>query len=244
MKNYKQYTEKLWWQNKGKSEDQTSLLFDKNDFYSAVRDRDIQLVLSYITQLPKSFIQEYNYLLIDVINWYSYISDVKEKPYLIKLIKLILSYDVDINQTNRFGNFPLMMAVNHNFEECVRILLSCDNIDINKTNSVGNTSLYISSYKGNFNICKMLIKKGADVNIPNKHGRTPLIIALDYYRFIIIELLLENGADLKLKDESNRDFVNYLRIEIRAIPISELEIWCDIRPELKSMIPDLLSREE
>ena len=57
------------------------------------------------------------------------------------------------------------------------------------------TPLFAHARKGNFDICKLLIEKGADVNAENYENATPLFAAADGGKVEVIKLLLENGAE-------------------------------------------------
>ena len=57
------------------------------------------------------------------------------------------------------------------------------------------TPLLKHARKGNYDICKLLIEKGADVNAENYESATPLFAAADGGRVEVVKLLLENGAD-------------------------------------------------
>ena len=63
----------------------------------------------------------------------------------------------------------------------------------------GDTPLMISSMmKGNFNIVKLLLDKGADPNIGN-YGSTALVYAIQRRNDNIVRLLLDRGADPNLR---------------------------------------------
>jgi cytochrome c len=59
----------------------------------------------------------------------------------------------------------------------------------------GVTALYIACEKGNLDLAKLLIDRGADVNLPVSWQRTPLYAATNGGYADIVKLLLENGAD-------------------------------------------------
>lgn len=60
---------------------------------------------------------------------------------------------------------------------------------------VHGTPLLKHARKGNYDICKLLIEKGADVNAENYENATPLFAAADGGHPEVVKLLLENGAD-------------------------------------------------
>jgi ankyrin repeat protein len=83
----------------------------------------------------------------------------------------------------------------------VASLLLQAGVDINepsKWNHFRSTALGNAVYRGNFNLAKFLIEKGADVNLTNelRGARTPLRAALESRNVRLIELLLDNGAEV------------------------------------------------
>ena len=81
------------------------------------------------------------------------------------------------------------------------------------------TPLFAHARKGNFDICKLLIEKGADVNAENYENATPLFAAADGGKVEVIKLLLENGADPNHRGNSVVDGKNALLFMIpRMIP--------------------------
>ena len=59
----------------------------------------------------------------------------------------------------------------------------------------GVTALYIACEKGNLELAKLLIDRGADVNLPVTWQRTPLYAATNGGYADIVKLLLGSGAD-------------------------------------------------
>lgn len=59
----------------------------------------------------------------------------------------------------------------------------------------GITALYIASEKGNLDLARLLISRGADVNLMVKLKRTPLYGAIKGGYEDVVKLLLDSGAD-------------------------------------------------
>jgi ankyrin repeat protein len=76
------------------------------------------------------------------------------------------------------------------------------NIDIKDVN--GYTPLHNAIIKGNIEIVKLLLDKGAHINARDNHfNETPLFIAAKTGKQKIVELLLEKGADVTISDKNN-----------------------------------------
>ena len=66
----------------------------------------------------------------------------------------------------------------------------------------GDTPLMISSMmKGNFDIVKLLLDRGADTNLQNREDYTALIRAGWNGHIEIVRLLLDRGADPNIRDD-------------------------------------------
>lgn len=121
------------------------------------------------------------------------------KEQLEELIVVLKKESIDLHQRNEFGNTPLHVACNPIYAinaGIVELLLKYP-LDINARGVDDCTPLYYAIGKGDNNIVKLLIDKGADVNIPDSYGKTPLMEAADMFDDddTIIKLLLANGAD-------------------------------------------------
>ena len=63
---------------------------------------------------------------------------------------------------------------------------------INYQNRYGNTALHIAAKKGNFEVVKALVEKGANTTIKNNDGKTALDLAIE-------------------SNNRNEEIINYLR---------------------------------
>ena len=69
--------------------------------------------------------------------------------------------------------------------------------------STGSTPLSDAAFRGNLEIVKLLIERGAKVNRTNRDGNTPLIASAFMCRTAVVRVLLEKGASASHKN--NRD---------------------------------------
>ena len=65
----------------------------------------------------------------------------------------------------------------------------------------GRTLLYIASRSGFYDMCELLLEKGASINEVQSTGRTPLHAAACYGHTEIVRLLLQYGAKSDIKDQ-------------------------------------------
>ena len=138
---------------------------------------------------------------------------------------------VDLNEYNKEGFTPLVMAVICDYEDdsltekkklkIIKLLLKQKNkdgslkVDINaKTEKLKNTALRLAVIRGYSKIVKKLIESGADINLTNDGGYTPFALAIYNADVEMVDLLLDNGAEIteesfealnKIKDQKTRE---------------------------------------
>lgn len=100
---------------------------------------------------------------------------------------------------------PLMEAVKTGSAIKVDSILRTDLSDLNSVDAHGMTPLEFACYKGNYEIVKLLIEKGADVN-SNKHrdGYTALMFAALGGHTDVTQHLLERGANIAATNSVGR----------------------------------------
>ncbi|MEW6672242.1 MAG: ankyrin repeat domain-containing protein [Thermodesulfobacteriota bacterium] len=120
-----------------------------------------------------------------------------------KEVQALLNSGADVNEVVTPGLAPLHEAVFNNAPlDIVRLLID-KGADVNKkscgdgwaTSCNCGTPLHITACKGNINMMKLLIEKGAEVDALDLWGATPLVSAAYAGQNAAIRLLIENGAD-------------------------------------------------
>ncbi|MGH8819754.1 MAG: ankyrin repeat domain-containing protein [Rhodoferax sp.] len=154
-------------------------------------------------------------------------------------INALVARGFDPNTRDPKGRIGLVMALKEPALRAAQALLEAPKIDVNALNPQGESPLMIASLKGQFDIAKELVDKGADVN---KTGWTPLHYAatgghaeiisllLDHYAYIdaaspngttplmmaayygtpqAVKLLLDQGADPLLKNQQGLSAIDF-----------------------------------
>lgn len=121
-----------------------------------------------------------------------------------ELTKLLISSGVDLNKTDKYGDTPLMRAVENiefsddgSSQKCAEILIEAG-ANVNIKNDIGETVLMLAIEDGLSNrVIQMLINNGANVNAIDEQGFSVLMNAVssdESERFLPI--LIKAGADV------------------------------------------------
>ena len=124
----------------------------------------------------------------------------------IKKVEALLKKGADANEVKMPGLSPLHEAVfNSAPVEIIRLLID-HGADVNKT-SCGDgwasrchcgTPLHMAACKGNVNVMKLLLERGAEIDSLGMWGHTPLVQAAQGGHIASAKLLVEKGADIDL----------------------------------------------
>ena len=88
-----------------------------------------------------------------------------------KIQELLKRPEIKVNEVNKNGMTPLMLAVSLRSTDVVKTLLADSRVNINMRGQAGNTALHFASRDGWGEGVKLLLKSGADATIPNDDGR-------------------------------------------------------------------------
>lgn len=120
--------------------------------------------------------------------------------------KYLVENGANINQVDKDGKTPLIIAIDKRINEIVIYLID-KGANIDQEDNDGNTALFHSVMTGNYDITKHILERGASLNIKNKKGETPIMIAFEKRYNRIAKLLLGYGADVNQKDKNERSIL-------------------------------------
>lgn len=107
----------------------------------------------------------------------------KEQVYIIDELKQCIENNLDIEESNEYGNSFLQETVwNNMLEEAELLLNNGANQNFFNKDEHGNSILHEACYLGNIDMVRLLIKYKADTKLKNKHGETPLDFATKFYK--------------------------------------------------------------
>ncbi|KRT85283.1 Ankyrin repeat-containing protein [Oryctes borbonicus] len=123
------------------------------------------------------------------------------------IVSFLLDKGADIGCTDSEGNNSMHLAVFHNSQTLLHLLLQKaidTNFNFNNTfNYEGFTPLLLATIEDKLDMVKTFLEFGADPNIRDqKSGRTPLFHAVENNNMIMVQLLLHHRADKKIKNFS------------------------------------------
>lgn len=121
----------------------------------------------------------------------------------LEIVKYLLEKGVNIDPKTREGATPLAWAVIRGHNEVAAYLIDKGADIHNKSGLLQLDALGHASSKGNSDLIKLLLQKGANIDsrTNNDDGMTPLHIAVAFGQPESIKILLEKGADIEAQDK-------------------------------------------
>ncbi|XP_065844346.1 death-associated protein kinase 1-like isoform X2 [Oscarella lobularis] len=127
--------------------------------------------------------------------------------------KWLLQHNADINNVNKRGITPFMMACESFIDRSAKVrYLSEKGGDCRAKDHFGKTALFYATNLTQWGddvkdvLQYLVIEKGVDIECVDEVGRTPLLYACDeHLSFTVIQTLIELGANLFARDKRKRN---------------------------------------
>ncbi|XP_054287681.1 uncharacterized protein LOC129003414 [Macrosteles quadrilineatus] len=126
----------------------------------------------------------------------------------LRLLELLIDKGVDLNIANHLHQTPLHLAVEREFQPCVKLLLD-NGAKVNVQDNVGRTPLHYAVSKKNNSIVKLLIRRDSQLDLADKKGKTSLHLAAETKFAFGVSILLESGANINVKDDWGNTPLHY-----------------------------------
>ncbi|KAL1521560.1 hypothetical protein AB1Y20_021219 [Prymnesium parvum] len=111
-----------------------------------------------------------------------------------------LAAGADINQKDKYGFTPLMLAIKAQNSKLIYKLLDVSGVDVNCKSNRGFTPLMIAAWKGDTGCASKLISMGADLKAVDSGGRNAWGVAHDWHKEEMLELFKRHGLEHKEGD--------------------------------------------
>lgn len=136
----------------------------------------------------------------------------------------ILEGGADVNELV-YGRTPLHYAIDKSNVSLVQLLLE-HGADVSVETPIGQTPLSLACAHYNpeiyYEICRLLLGKGADCNFRNKSNKTtPFLRAVGIQTVKVIKLLIDHGADITMVDGSGYTALHIAAVTNRNVDVLE-----------------------
>lgn len=124
-----------------------------------------------------------------------------------KIVKLLVSKNININVTNVLNLTPLYNALDLKNRNIIKFLVK-NGADINFKNFMSKTPLHKAIRLNNLDLSLLLIDLGADINAIDVFGDTPLTLAAYFCNCDIVDMFIINGANINLNSNISNKCLN------------------------------------
>ena len=110
------------------------------------------------------------------------------------MVQAMLHCGVNVNARNEYNYTPLAFTTIGRFKDPKVVLLLLDHGADPNAWCDDTTTLHNASQKGNVEMVRLLVERGASVEVKNGNGMTPMGVASGEHRDEIVKLLLKHSA--------------------------------------------------
>lgn len=149
--------------------------------------------------------RSYLYLILLFVSFGSFASDKADFFRAVEIdaanvVGSLLASGFDPNQRDDKGQTGLYLALRGESMAVVKALLASPRIDVDLANEQGETPLMMAALRGNLEMAKTLIERGAKID---KAGWTPLHYAASGPSPAMVAFLLDRGAAIEALSPNN-----------------------------------------
>lgn len=111
------------------------------------------------------------------------------------IVEFLINAGADVNTpfAGQYGKRPIHFAAEYRNLRALSLLLDAG-VDPDQVEATRSTALVYAAYRGETDMVRELLARGADPNIPDAYGNSPLELAYVNYNPAIIEALTNAGA--------------------------------------------------
>lgn len=119
-----------------------------------------------------------------------------------RVMHQLFKLGADLQTRDTHGNTLLHISVLTDCMDIIEFLLKHNSVEAR--NNKGQTPLYLSIYRNNIKVVKLILKSGVDINSRTNLETTPLHIAAKIGNLNLVKLLLDYDASVNVKDSNNQ----------------------------------------
>ena len=168
--------------------------------------------------------------------------DFCEENCCIEIIKILLKKNYDINEIDKIGNTPLIIAILKKKTKIANFLIS-EKCNFEIKNIKNENALFLSCENGDFEIIKNLVKNKCRVNFEEKDLKIPLCVLISKKLFVnenlfekILIFLIDNGVNFN----NNYNKMNCLYFVIKKKNIKLINLLINYQIKINSSIINFL----
>jgi hypothetical protein len=129
-----------------------------------------------------------------------------------KVVQTLLHWRADTTMTRQDGRTALIIAVQKNVIEVVRVLVSAMGA-LGTKDAMEYSALHYAASVGSDSAASLLLQCGANVDIVGQYGRTPLHSAAVKGEAKVVRVLLQHKANIKVKDRKGQTAYDLARTQ-------------------------------